>query len=34
MDFRPTMGPAGLFGPNLDETEFPLQLWVAHDFVA
>ncbi|PWT86585.1 MAG: hypothetical protein C5B58_01170 [Acidobacteria bacterium] len=24
MDLRPTMWPVGLFGPNLDETEFPL----------
>jgi hypothetical protein len=33
MYFRPAMWAARLFVPNFDETEFFLQLRIAHDFV-
>ena len=34
MYLRPTMRTSWLFGPNLDEPEFSLQLWIIHDLVA
>src|SRR5260370_37530849 len=34
VDLRPTMRPAGLFRPDFDKPEFPIQLWVAHDLAA
>jgi hypothetical protein len=34
VDLRPTVRSARLFRPNFDETEFSLQLRVAHDFIA
>lgn len=34
VDLRPAMRPARLFRPDFDEAEFPLQLRVAHDFIA
>ena len=34
VDLRPTMRPAGLFRPDFDKPEFPIQLWIAHDLVA
>lgn len=32
--FRPTVWPPRLFGPNLDELEFSIQLRVAHNLAA
>src|SRR4029077_3074509 len=34
MDLRPTVWTSGLFGPNFDESEFPLQLRIIHDLCA
>ena len=31
--FRPTVRTSGLFGPNLNEPKFPLQLRIIHNFV-
>ena len=31
---RPTVRTSGLFGPNFDETKFPLQLRITHDLGA
>jgi hypothetical protein len=33
VNFRPTLRPAGLLEPDLDETKLFLQLRIAHDFV-
>ena len=33
VDFGPAMRTSGLFGPNLDEPKFPLQLRIIHDLV-
>jgi hypothetical protein len=34
VDLRPTVRTSGLFGPNFDETKFPLQLRITHDLGA
>ena len=34
VDFGPAMWPRGLFRPDFDKAEFPLQLRIAHDLVA